>query len=176
MGIVQTTGPENTGPERDRSDSDGEVWRTPSPALRSVRMAQLLAVSLPAVVLSVALGLVFGASLAGSVAAAAVVAAAAMVAVVTGRRRRAWGFVERTDDLMVRRGVIFRRVSVIPYGRMQYVDVTAGPFERLFGLATVRMHTAAAASDARIPGLPLEDASALRDRLSRLGESRLAGL
>jgi membrane protein YdbS with pleckstrin-like domain len=47
---------------------------------------------------------------------------------------------------------LFRRMSVIPYGRMQYVEVTAGPFERAFGLATVQMHTAAAASDARIPG------------------------
>ena len=57
------------------------------------------------------------------------------------------------EDLLVRRGVMFRRMSVIPYGRMQYVEVTAGPFERAFGLATVQMHTAAAASDARIPGL-----------------------
>ena len=45
----------------------------------------------------------------------------------------------------------------MPYGRMQFVDVTAGPFERSFGLATVRLHTAAAASDARIPGLEAAD-------------------
>lgn len=174
---------QNRGSERDPLAPDGapvasggETWQTPSPALRSVRTAQLLAVSVPGVVVSVASGLAFGALPAGLIAAAAVVAAAVVVAAALGRRRRAWGFVERTDDLMVRRGVMFRRVSVIPYGRMQYVDVTAGPFERFFGLATVRMHTAAAASDARIPGLPLEDASALRDRLSHFGESRLAGL
>ena len=52
---------------------------------------------------------------------------------------------------MVQRGVLVRRQSVIPYGRMQFIDVTAGPLERSLGLATVRMHTAAAASDARIP-------------------------
>ncbi|MGH3420885.1 MAG: PH domain-containing protein, partial [Streptosporangiaceae bacterium] len=56
------------------------------------------------------------------------------------------------------------------------VDVTAGPLERAFGLATVRLHTAAAASDARIPGLAADDAARLRDRLASLGESRLAGL
>jgi membrane protein YdbS with pleckstrin-like domain len=47
------------------------------------------------------------------------------------------------------RGVLVRRVSVVPYGRMQFVEVTAGPFERAFRLATVQLHTAAAASDAR---------------------------
>ena len=93
-----------------------------------------------------------------------------------GRRVRAWAFAEREDDLLVRRGVLIRRLSVIPYGRMQYVDVTAGPIERAFGLATVRMHTAAAASDARVPGLGPDDAAALRDNLTRLGEARAAGL
>jgi uncharacterized protein len=59
---------------------------------------------------------------------------------------------------------------------MQFVDVTAGPVERLFGLATVRMHTAAAASDARIPGLESGEAARVRDRLAALGEAQAAGL
>ncbi len=80
------------------------------------------------------------------------------------------------DYMRVWRGVMFRRMSVIPYGRMQYVEVTAGPFERAFGLATVQMHTAAAASDARIPGLPAVEAARLRDQLTSLGESHAMGL
>jgi uncharacterized protein len=92
------------------------------------------------------------------------------------RRVRAWAYCERADDLLVRRGVLFSRLSVIPYGRMQFVDVRAGPVERAFGLATVRMHTAAAASDARIPGLDAEEAARLRDRLAELGEALAAGL
>jgi uncharacterized protein len=95
---------------------------------------------------------------------------------VAGRRVRAWGYAERAEDLLVRRGVMFRRMSVIPYGRMQYVEVTAGPFERAFGLATVQMHTAAAASDARIPGLSAAEAARLRDQLTSLGESHVMGL
>lgn len=89
---------------------------------------------------------------------------------------RSWGYAERADDLLVRHGLMFRRLSVVPYGRMQFVDVTAGPLERLFGLATVQLHTAAAASDARIPGLVPEEAARLRDRLAALGEARAAGL
>ena len=71
---------------------------------------------------------------------------------------------------------MFRRLSIVPYGRMQFVDVTAGPMERLFGLATVQLHTAAAASDAKIPGLPPAEAARLRDRLAALGEARAEGL
>jgi membrane protein YdbS with pleckstrin-like domain len=52
----------------------------------------------------------------------------------------------------------------------------AGPFERMFGISTLHMHTAAAASDAVIPGLSREEAQRLRDALSRLGEARAAGL
>ena len=44
------------------------------------------------------------------------------------------------------------------------------------GLATVRLHTAAAATDARIPGLEREEAARLRDRLAELGEAQAAGL
>jgi membrane protein YdbS with pleckstrin-like domain len=93
-----------------------------------------------------------------------------------GRRFGSWGYAERGDDLLVRRGVMFARLSVVPYGRMQFIDVTAGPLERAFGLATVRLHTAAAATDARIPGLEREEAARLRDSLAELGEAQAAGL
>ncbi|HLR94702.1 MAG TPA: PH domain-containing protein, partial [Jiangellaceae bacterium] len=66
--------------------------------------------------------------------------------------------------------------AVVPYGRMQLVDVTSGPIERRLGLATIQMHTASPASDAKIPGLPSAEAARLRDRLSALGEAQAAGL
>jgi membrane protein YdbS with pleckstrin-like domain len=92
------------------------------------------------------------------------------------RSLRSWGYAERADDLLVRHGLLFRRVSIVPYGRMQFVDVTAGPMERLFRLATVQLHTAAAATDAKIPGLPPAEAARLRDRLAALGETQAEGL
>jgi membrane protein YdbS with pleckstrin-like domain len=108
--------------------------------------------------------------------AAAVVVVGAVCLFVVYRRFRAWAYQERDEDLVVSRGVMFRRQSVVPYGRMQFVDVTAGPVERLFRLSTVKLHTAAAASDARIPGLEREEAARLRDRLAELGEAKAAGL
>jgi uncharacterized protein len=96
--------------------------------------------------------------------------------VVIFRAVKAWGYAERDNDLLVRHGLLVRRLSIVPYARMQFVDVTAGPLERAFGLATVQLHTAAAASDAKIPGLPPAEASRLRDRLTALGEDRAEGL
>ncbi len=95
---------------------------------------------------------------------------------VTVRAVKAWGYAERDNDLLVRHGLVIRRLSIVPYARMQFVDVTAGPLERAFHLATVQLHTAAAARDAKIPGLPPEEASRLRDRLTALGEDRAEGL
>jgi hypothetical protein len=40
----------------------------------------------------------------------------------------------------------------------------------------VQLHTAAAATDAQIPGLVPAEAARLRDRLAAHGESRAAGL
>jgi uncharacterized protein len=126
-------------------------------------------------VLFVVAGAASGSSVPFGLAGAAVVFAAVLWRFV-GRRYRSWGYAEREDDLLVRRGVMFARLSVVPYGRMQFIDVTAGPLERAFGLATVRLHTAAAATDARIPGLEREEAARLRDRLAELGEAQAAGL
>jgi uncharacterized protein len=115
-----------------------------------------------------------GALVAIGVAAAVVVGGLCLLAV--RRRFHAWAYQEREEDLVVSRGVMFRRQSVVPYGRMQFVDVTAGPVERFFKLSTVKLHTAAAASDARIPGLEQAEAARLRDRLAALGEAKAAGL
>ncbi|MGW1892048.1 PH domain-containing protein [Streptomyces sp. NPDC002004] len=95
---------------------------------------------------------------------------------MVGRNWRSWRYAERADDLLISRGVLWREETVVPYGRMQLVEVTSGPVERRFGLASVQLHTAAAATDAVIPGLLPEEAERLRDRLTELGEARSAGL
>lgn len=93
-----------------------------------------------------------------------------------GRNWRSWRYAERADDLLISRGVLWRELTVVPYGRMQLVEVTSGPLERKYGLARLQLHTAAAATDATIPGLVPPEAERLRDRLTELGEARSAGL
>jgi membrane protein YdbS with pleckstrin-like domain len=130
-----------------------------------------------AIVLAVCAGaaVFFDTSLPWLVAAIAVVVALVR-AVVVVRSVRSWGYAERDEDLLVRHGLLVRRLSIVPYARMQFVDVTAGPLERTFGLATVTLHTAAAHSDATVPGLTGPNAARLRDRLAALGEARAEGL
>jgi membrane protein YdbS with pleckstrin-like domain len=146
-----------------------EEWRTPSRQLLTLRRLEVGVSAVLAAVVLVLAGLQLYYLLLA-------LAAGAIAWGVVGRRYRAWGYAEREDDLLVRRGVMFARLSVVPYGRMQFIDVTAGPLERAFGLATVRLHTAAAATDARIPGLAREEAARLRDSLAELGEAQAAGL
>lgn len=93
-----------------------------------------------------------------------------------GRQVRATGYAERDEELLVRRGIMWRTIVVVPYGRLQYVDVQAGPIDRALGIATVQLHTASAGTDATIPGLTPDEAARLRDRLTERGQSRLAGL
>jgi uncharacterized protein len=150
-------------------------WRTPSARLLRLRRLEVLGPALVVAVFLVVVGAVSGSAWAFG-GAGAVAAVGLLLLPFVGRRYRSWGYAEREDDLLVRRGVAFARLSVVPYGRMQFIDVTAGPLERSFGLATVRLHTAAAATDARIPGLDREEAGRLRDRLAELGEAQAAGL
>ncbi len=156
--------------------AEQQQWRRPDPGLlRLRRRLALLLVAVPGLALVVALLALSGpAQAAASLVCAGVLTGLVLVAVE--RRFAAWGYLEREDDLLVRRGVLVRRTSVVPYGRMQYVDVTAGPLARRYGLATVTLHTAAAATDASLPGLLAAEASRLRDRLAALGEARQAGV
>jgi membrane protein YdbS with pleckstrin-like domain len=153
-----------------------ERWQHPSPRLGTLRRAEVAGV---AVLLLLAAGvplLLTGLTTAAAVTAGGLVVAALVADVLLQRRVRSWAYCERAEDLLVRRGLMVQRLSLVPYGRMQFVDVSSGPLERAAGLATVRLHTAAASSDARIPGLPRADADRLRDQLSTLGGAQMAGL
>jgi uncharacterized protein len=154
---------------------DGLSWQRPSPKLLRCRRIQTTVVTVPVAVIA-GLACANVSAVVGVIGAVGVVAASLVAERFLARRVASWGFAERNEDLMVRRGVMIRRQSVIPYGRMQYIDITAGPLERSLGLATLRMHTAAAASDARIPGLDQAVAAKLRDQLAALGEAQAAGL
>lgn len=95
---------------------------------------------------------------------------------LTPRRVRAIGYMLRDDDMLFRTGIMFRRIVAVPFGRMQLVDINRGPLARAFGLAELKLVTAAATSAVTIPGLPIEEAEQLRDHLVAVAETRRAGL
>lgn len=87
-----------------------------------------------------------------------------------------WGWAERDNDLCITHGLLAKELAIVPFGRMQVVNVTAGPLMRWKGLATVKIVTAAVAQEGTIPGLTHEDAIALRDRLIERSDAQGAGL
>ncbi|WP_066905825.1 PH domain-containing protein [Millisia brevis] len=162
-------------PDADPFDPPGVTWRRPSPRLILVTSVINGAIGLVAAVAVAAAAQLTGRWWLWSVVVVVLLGTAFWVA-TEPRRVNAHGYAERDDDLLVRRGILRRVLVVVPYGRMQYVDVTAGPIQRLAGLATVQLHTASTGTMAEIPGVPVDEAGRLRDRLASRGESRLAGL
>ena len=176
-------GAAEAGPEQPRgadtgagaATGTGSTWTGLPPRLLRMRRLLLVVWLVPATVAAGVLpGLFAGPAWAGCAALPGAALAAGWHLLV--RNWRSWRYAERADDLLICRGVLWHRETVVPYGRMQLVEVTSGPVERRFGLAGVQLHTAAAATDARIPGLLLDEAERLRDRLTALGEARSAGL
>lgn len=92
------------------------------------------------------------------------------------RRVHAIGYILREDDLVFRRGIMFERIVSVPYGRLQLVDITRGPLMRMMGLATLKFVTASMSTGVQLPGLTLEEAEGLREKLVELAESRRSGL
>jgi uncharacterized protein len=170
---AERTGPEMPDPDP-APDTDAGEWRGVSPRFLAVEVVSTLigglvlcGVTVPFIVL----GTWFGWP---ALAAAAVVSLVLLV--LAPRRVRSIGYRLRADDLLFRRGIMFHRIVAVPYGRMQLIDINRGPLARALGLAELKFVTAAASTGVSIPGLVDAEATALRDELVRLAESRRVGL
>ena len=95
---------------------------------------------------------------------------------LVGVQVRAITWAELPEELAIRKGRLWRRLVTIPYGRIQYVDLSAGPIARRLGYARLEVHTASPSTSGVLPGLPTAEAERLRARLSDRGEALRAGL
>lgn len=81
-----------------------------------------------------------------------------------------WGYRIDARVLETRSGRMFQRARLLPLSRLQHVDIERGPLERMFGLASLILHTAGTHSaNIRVPGLEASEAVRLRDRLIEIG-------
>ena len=66
-----------------------------------------------------------------------------------------------TDDMIIiEKGVIWKRKNAIPYSRVQNINITHNPLERMLGIATVHIHTAGmgmAYAEGKVSGIPFPD-------------------
>lgn len=90
----------------------------------------------------------------------------------SGRVCRARQYAETADELLERHGLLTRSVTIVPYGRLQTVDVTQGPFERMLGLASVKLQSASVLGTPVVSGLEHADAQALAERLTARAKER----
>jgi len=83
---------------------------------------------------------------------------------VPPRRYASWGYEEAEDELHVWNGIFLRTHTIVPFGRVQHIDLSHGPIERRYGVAAITLHTAGTrASAVVLPGLATEDAERMRD-------------
>lgn len=94
----------------------------------------------------------------------AVVVIAYLVIYLPMRRYATRGYSLVEERLRVVRGVLFHSDTIVPFGRVQHIDVDQGPIERGFGLATLTVHTAGSHNaSVSLPGLAHETALAMRE-------------
>jgi hypothetical protein len=86
--------------------------------------------------------------------------------VVPARKYRHWGYDMGVDRIRIVRGYMFYHDTIVPFGRIQHIDVDQGPIDRRYGLATLTVHTAGNHnSKVALPGLAHSDALAMREAI-----------
>lgn len=84
------------------------------------------------------------------------------------RRAQRWGFKIGEGQLRVARGWLFRTDTIVPFVRVQHIDVGQGPIERWFGLSHLVVHTSGTHnSTVTLPGLRADLAAAMREEIRR---------
>ncbi|MGL4178487.1 MAG: PH domain-containing protein [Dermatophilaceae bacterium] len=174
MSATTPLGPVHPGADQVTLHGGGLPWRPVSPALATVRIITLAVTLAVPVLVTVAVGAlvapwVFGAT-------GALLLLGGWGCWLVRRQVSAISWVELDEEIVIRRGRLFRTLVSVPYGRLQYVDIQSGPLARAFGIAQCEIHTASPESGGSIPGLPVAEAEALRARLAARGEAQRAGL
>lgn len=76
---------------------------------------------------------------------------------------KALGYLLRDKDILYKKGLFWRKRTGVSFKRIQHIDITHGPIERKFNLATIKFFTAGGSmADLKITGLSKNDAESLR--------------
>jgi membrane protein YdbS with pleckstrin-like domain len=92
--------------------------------------------------------------------------AAMVILLLPDRIYRRWGYDMGDEQLRVLRGFLWRTDTIVPFNRIQHIDVAQGPLQRLFGLSTLIVHTAGTHNSiVTLPGLATADAENMRETI-----------
>ncbi|MEO1731180.1 MAG: PH domain-containing protein [Pseudomonadota bacterium] len=93
-----------------------------------------------------------------------VLVALVLIIRLPNRRWQARGYNMSEDRLRVVRGVLWHSDTVVPFGRVQHIDVDQGPIERWLKIATLTLHTAGSHNaSVHLPGLNHTLATEMRE-------------
>jgi len=88
------------------------------------------------------------------------------ILIIPGRKYRRWGYDMGDEQLRILRGYLWRTDTIVPFNRIQHIDVAQGPLQRMFGLSTLIVHTAGTHNSiVALPGLATADAEAMRETI-----------
>lgn len=149
-------------------DDDGELTKLHPNYSHALRVQATLT-SLPFLIGALVLETVFkgeGLFPSGIIAGPVLLIALALIIRIPQTRYNARGYQISADRLRVVRGLMFRSDTVVPFGRVQHIDVHQGPLERAYGLGTLVVHTAGNHNaSVSLPGLGHGDALAMREEI-----------
>lgn len=79
------------------------------------------------------------------------------------RMSKVKGIALRENDIAYRSGLYWRKTVVLAFNRVQHVEVSSGPLQRRFELATLKFFTAGGSSvDLKVDGLSMSRADQIR--------------
>lgn len=89
-----------------------------------------------------------------------------MIFLLPRRRYNRWGYNMTDGQIQIVRGYLFYTDTIVPFNRVQHIDVAQGPLMRLFGLSSLVLHTAGTHnSTVVLPGLRRDTAEEMRDTI-----------
>ena len=140
------------------------------PGYRHVLRARLVVFWVPASIIAIVLDQALLAGTPFHAVPSTLVPLLALVSIVVAPQRiyRRLGYALHANLLQVVRGWLVHVDTLVPFVRVQHIDVTRGPLDKAFGTATLVVHTAGTHNSiVTLPGLAPERASSIRDEIRR---------
>jgi len=159
--------PETAAPDgEEHPDPDEDALTKLDPAYAKALRLTAIITAIPFLIGALILELAGALPLRGIVIVPIVLLLAFLIIRVPLRRYHARGYDHAADRLRVVRGILFRSDTVVPFGRVQHIDVDQGPIERFYDIATLTLHTAGNHnSSVNLPGLKHATALEMRETI-----------
>lgn len=78
-------------------------------------------------------------------------------------------FEVKDNELIINRGILTRIKTLMPYSKLQHIDLRQSIFDRMYNLAKLTLYTAGTYSNViLLPGLPLQYAEELKEALKNI--------